>query len=325
MDVPYNVGGGMQDNGSWVGPAYAWKSGGITEADWQEVRFGDGFDIMFKPDNNRYVYAASQGGAIGFVDRETGATQYIKPVHPEGTFLRYNWNAAMAQSPFDVCTIYYGSQYVHKSTDCGQNWAIISPDLTTNDTTKQKQHISGGLTIDATQAENHCTILAIAPDPKDPMTIWVSTDDGQLHLTRDGGKNWENQSSRLTGIAANSWLGYLEVSKINAGELFVIANDYRRNDFKPYIFHTRDYGKSWSRIENNAKGHTLSIVQESARRKPPLAGYGSRPFSFSHDYGKNWHKFDQGFPTVPVRDLKIHPREHDLIIGTFGRALCDFR
>ncbi|MEL6274743.1 MAG: hypothetical protein AAFU03_06565, partial [Bacteroidota bacterium] len=209
MDIPYNVGGGMQDNGSWVGPSYAWKAGGITEADWQEVRFGDGFDIMFKPDNNRYVYAASQGGSIGYTDRETGASQFIKPVHPDGEFLRYNWNAAMAQSPFDVCTIYYGSQYVHKSTDCGQNWEIISPDLTTNDTAKLKQHISGGLTIDATQAENHCTILAIAPDPKDPMTIWASTDDGQLHLTRDGGKNWENQSLRLTGLAENSWLGYL--------------------------------------------------------------------------------------------------------------------
>lgn len=320
MDIPYNVGGGMQDNGSWVGPAYVWKSGGITASDWQEVRFGDGFDIMFKPDNNRYVYAASQGGSVGFIDRETGSTQYIKPVHPDGEFLRFNWNAAMAQSPHDDCTIFYGSQYVHKSTDCGQHWEIISPDLTTNDSTKQKQDISGGLTIDATQAENHTTILSITQDPFDANTIWVTTDDGQLQVTRDGGKNWENQSARLSGIAPNSWLGYFEVSKINRGEAFIAANDYRRNDFAPYLYHTKNYGQSWSRIEGDIKGHTMCIVQDPEQENHLWAGTDQGLF-YSHNYGRNWHKYDQGFPTVPVRDLKIHPRELDLIVGTFGRAL----
>lgn len=320
MDIPYNVGGGMQDNGSWVGPAYAWKSGGITVADWQEVRFGDGFDIMFKPNNNRYVYAASQGGSVGLVDRKTGGSQYVKPVHPDGEFLRFNWNAAMAQSPFGDCTIFYGSQYVHKSTDCGQSWEIISPDLTTNDPEKQKQDISGGLTIDATQAENHTTILAIAPDPMDANTIWVGTDDGKLHITRDGGKNWTDLSTKLRGPAANSWIPYIELSQINKGEAFVIVNDYRRNDFAPYVFHTKDFGKSWNRIENNATGHTLSIVQDPMAENHLWLGTDHGLF-YSHDYGSNWHKYDQGFPTVPVRDLKIHPRENDLIIGTFGRAL----
>ncbi|PHI19086.1 hypothetical protein CEQ90_14885 [Lewinellaceae bacterium SD302] len=320
MDIPYHVGGGMQDNGSWVGPAYVWKSGGITAADWQEVRFGDGFDIMFKPDNNRYVYAASQGGSVGLVDRETGASQFIKPVHPDGEFLRFNWNAAMSQSPHDVCTIFYGSQYVHKSTDCGQHWEIISPDLTTNDSTKQKQDISGGLTIDATQAENHTTILSITQDPFDKNTIWATTDDGQLQVTRDGGENWENQSARLGGIAPNSWLGYFEVSKINPGEAFLAANDYRRNDFAPYLYHTKNYGQSWQRIENDIKGHTMCIVQDPLQENHLWAGTDQGLF-YSHNYGKNWHKYDQGFPTVPVRDLKIHPREHDLIVGTFGRAI----
>lgn len=322
MDIPYNVGGGMQDNGSWVGPAYVWKSGGVTAADWQEVRFGDGFDIMFKPDNNRYVYAASQGGSVGLVDRQTGASQFIKPVHPDGEFLRFNWNAAMAQSPFDDCTIFYGSQYVHKSTDCGQSWEIISPDITTNDTTKQRQDISGGLTIDATQAENHTTVLAIAQDPFDEQTIWASTDDGQLQLTRDGGANWTNLSSRLTAIAPNSWLPYIELSTVNQGEIFVVANDYRRNDFKPYVFHSKDYGATWRRIvnENNAQGHAMCIVQDPKASNHLWLGTDQGLF-YSYDYGTNWHKFDQGFPTVPIRDLKIHPRENDLIIGTFGRAL----
>ncbi len=319
MDIPYNIGGGMQDNGSWVGPAYAWKAGGITVADWQEVRFGDGFDLMFKPDNNRYIYAASQGGSVGYVDRATGATQFIKPVHPEGEFLRYNWNAPMAQSPFDPCTIYYGSQYLHKSTDCGQNWTIISPDLTTNDPEKQKQASSGGLTIDATQAENHTTLLTINPDPADPQTIWVGTDDGQLQLTRDGGKSWTNLSAKLKGPAANSWIPYIEVSAINKGEVFVIVNDYRRSDFAPYVFHTKDYGSTWSRIESNAQGHTMCIVQDPIQENHLWLGTDQGLF-YSYNYGKAWHKYDQGFPTVPIRDLKIHPREHDLIIATFGRA-----
>ena len=192
MDIPYNVMGGMQDNGSWVGPSAVWQSGGIRNHHWQEVYFGDGFDVAARPDNNRYVYAMSQGGNLGYVDRETGKSKFIKPVHPDGLTLRFHWNAALAQNPFADCGIYYGSQFVHKSMDCGQSWEIISPDLTTNDTTKQRQFETGGLTIDDTEAENHTTILAIAPSPVIEDVIWVGTDDGNLQLTKDGGKSWVN-------------------------------------------------------------------------------------------------------------------------------------
>jgi photosystem II stability/assembly factor-like uncharacterized protein len=161
MDIPYNIAGGMQDNGSWVGPSSVWEYGGIQNTDWQEVYFGDGFDVVFRPDNNRYVYAMSQGGNVSYIDRETGKSRFVKPVHPEGEELRFNWNAAIAQNPFHDCGIYFGSQYVHKSMDCGLTWAIISPDLTTNDSTRQRQFESGGLTIDDTRAENFTTILAI--------------------------------------------------------------------------------------------------------------------------------------------------------------------
>lgn len=321
MDIPYNVGGGMQDNGSWVGPSQALKRGGITNHDWQEIYFGDGFDVLFKPDNNRYTYAMSQGGNVGLVDRETGASDFIKPIHPDGERLRFNWNAAMAQDPREACTIYFGSQFVHKSTDCGQNWTIISPDLTTNDTTKQKADISGGLTFDATQAENYTTILAIAPSHFDENTIWASTDDGNLQLTRDGGQNWENLASRLPGAPAGSWIPYLEASKVNEGELFVIVNDYRRNNFEPMAYHTNNYGKSWTRIvdEDDTSGFTLSIVQDPEAPNHLWLGTDHGLY-FSIDYGGNWSKWTAGFPSVPVADMKIHPRENDLIIGTFGRA-----
>ncbi|MEL7247333.1 MAG: hypothetical protein AAFO03_02905 [Bacteroidota bacterium] len=321
MDIPYNVGGGMQDNGSWVGPSQAWKSGGITNHDWQEIFFGDGFDVHFKPDDNRYAYAMSQGGNVGMVDQETGQITFIKPVHPEGERLRFNWNAAMAQDPREACTIYFGSQYVHKSVDCGQNWTIISPDLTTNDSTKQKADISGGLTYDATQAENYTTILAIAPDYFSANTIWASTDDGNLQLTRDGGDTWTNLADRLPGMPAGSWIPYIELSQVNRGEAFVIVNDYRRNNFEPMAYHTKDYGQSWARIvdADDASSFTLSIVQDP--KAPAHLWLGTdHGLYFSVDYGANWTKWTEGFPGVPVADLKIHPRENDLIIGTFGRA-----
>ena len=322
MEIPYNVGGGMQDNGSWVGPAYVWKRGGIRNHDWQEVYFGDGFDVGFKPNDSRHVYAMSQGGNLGLVDRRTGKSRFIKPVHPDGERLRFNWNAAFAQSPFSDCGIYYGSQYVHKSTDCGNSWEIISPDLTTNDPEKQKQHESGGLTIDNTQAENHTTILVIAPSPADENTIWVGTDDGNLQLTTDGGKTWNNLADRLPGVKPGSWFPYIELSKDNAGEAFIVVNDYRRNDFRPMAFHTSDGGQTFKRIvdESQVSGFVLSIVQDPVEKQLLWLGTDHGLY-FTIDGGNNWNKWMNGYPSVQTADLKIHPREHDLIAGTFGRSI----
>ncbi len=322
MSIPYRVGGGMQDNGSWVGPSRVWQSGGIRNHHWQEVYFGDGFDVNFQPDDPDQVYAMSQGGNLAYIDLQTGKSMSIQPVHPEGEELRFNWNAALAQDPFAPCGVYYGSQYVHYSNDCGQSWEIISPDLTTDDPEKQKQDESGGLTIDDTQAENHTTILAVAPSPVDRQVIWVGADDGNLQLTRDGGRNWTNLADRLPGVKAGSWFPFIEVSRKEAGEAFVVVNDYRRNDYRPMVFHTDDYGATFRRIvdENQVHGHALSIVQDPVEPKLLWLGadYG---LYFSIDRGKTWNKWDEGFPSVSTSDLKIHPREHDLIVGTFGRSL----
>lgn len=321
MSYPYNVSGGMQDNGSWVGPSQVWRSGGIRNNDWQEVYFGDGFDVLFHPKDSRYVYAMSQGGNLGYVDRTTGKGKFIKPVHPEGIELRFNWNAGIAQDPFNDCGVYYGSQFLHKSLNCGESWTIISPDLTTNDTTKQQQHKSGGLTIDDTNAEAHTTILAIAPSPLDEGVIWVGTDDGNLQVTKDGGKTWTNVATNLPTVKAGSWIPYIEVSKKNAAEAFIIVNDYRRNDWRPMAFHTNDFGKTFRRIvdEKQVQGHAISIVQDLV--EPNLLWLGTDyGLYFTIDAGKNWNKWMNGYPSVSTADMKIHPREHDLIIGTFGRA-----
>lgn len=321
MEVPYNVYGGMQDNGTWVGPNEVWKSGGIRNYDFQEVYFGDGFDAMPRPDNPRYVYAMSQGGNVGLVDRETGVSEFIKPVHPDGMQLRFNWNAAIAQNPFHDCGIYFGSQFVHKSMDCGKSWEVISPDLTTNDPEKQKQLESGGLTIDATRAENFTTILAIAPSPVDENVIWVGTDDGNLQLTVDGGKNWKNLADRLPNCPKGAWIPQIEVSQNNKGEAYVVVNDYRRNNFEPYAYKTTDMGETWARIAdwNKVKGHCMAIVQDPEAPNLLFLGtdYG---LYFTIDGGSNWNKWTEGYPSVSTSDLKLHPRELDLVVGTFGRA-----
>lgn len=326
MDHPYNIYGGMQDNGSWVGPAYVWRNAGIRNSYWQEVLFGDGFDASPDPDDNRYGYAMSQGGNLARFDLETGFTKNLRPTHPNADMkLRYNWNAALAQDPSNTSTIYYGSQFLHKSSNKGDTWEIISPDLTTNDKSKQNQHESGGLTMDATGAENHCTILAIAPSKVKPGVIWVGTDDGQVQVTQDGGKTWTNTTPKIIGMPKNSWVAQIQASTYTAGEAFVVVNNYRLFDYKPYLFRTRDFGTTWESLvstgqvgENN---FTLSVVQDPI--EPGLLFLGTENGLFvSIDGAKNWTKWTNGYPAgVPTIDMVIHPREHDLVIGTFGRAL----
>ncbi|HID37922.1 MAG TPA: hypothetical protein EYP36_00200 [Calditrichaeota bacterium] len=321
FDKPYNIYGGMQDNGSWRGPSRIFQRGGIRNSHWQELSFGDGFDVVPDSSNPRYGYSMSQGGWVNRYDILTGYLKTIRPYHPEGKELRFNWNAAIAHDPFDSTTIYYGSQYVHKSSDRGDTWEIISPDLTTNNPQKQKQLESGGLTYDVTNAENYTTIISIAPSPIKKGVIWVGTDDGNVQLTRDGGKNWTNLSPRISGMPEGGWVAQIISSSFNDAEAFVVVNNYRQDDWMPYVFHTTNYGKSWKRIVGSRQvyGHTLSFVQDMVESRLYFLGTESGLY-VSIDAGKSWTKWTQGYPTVSTMDLKIHPREHDLIVGTFGRA-----
>lgn len=321
METPYNVCGGMQDNGSWCGPSQVWRAGGIRNSYWEEVAFGDGFDVMMDASNPRYGFAMSQGGYLQRFDRETGNGKLIRPIHPDNVPLRFNWNAGIAQDPFDTETIYYGSQFVHKSTDRGDNWTIISPDLTTNDPEKQKQRDSGGLTYDVTGAENFTTILAISPSPMERSVIWVGTDDGNVQVTRDDGATWTNVVGNIQGVAEGAWVPQVHASTYNAGEAFVVFGDHRRNNWEPYLYHTTDYGRSWNRLvdSDDVWGYVLSFVQDPI--EPNLMFVGTEfGLYVSFDAGSNWHQWKHGYPTVSTMDLAIHPREHDLIIGTFGRA-----
>ncbi|WP_412560366.1 VPS10 domain-containing protein [Winogradskyella sp. MIT101101] len=320
-EFPYNVYGGMQDNGSWRGPAYVWRAQGIRNSYWQEISFGDGFDVVPDRDDSRYGWSMSQQGFVSRYDWKTGNNYGVRPTHPDPDVqLRFNWNSAINIDPFDNSTIYFGSQFVHKSTDKGETWEVISPDLTTNDPEKQKQSESGGLTMDATGAENHTTILVIEPSPVEKDMLWVGTDDGRVHYTQDGGDNWTDVSN-IKGLPEGSWIAQIKASNKNKGEALLIANDYRRFNYTPYAYRTKNYGKTWERIvdENDVESYTLAIVEDL--EEPNLMFLGTDDGLYvSLTAGEKWTKWTEGFPTTSVKDLVIHPREHDLVIGTFGRA-----
>lgn len=321
-EFPYNVYGGMQDNGSWRGPAYVWKDQGIRNSYWQEITFGDGFDVVPDRDDSRYGWSMSQQGSVSRYDHITGNNYTVKPTHPDpDVFLRFNWNSAINIDPFDNNTIYFGSQFVHKSSDKGLTWKVISPDLTTNDPEKQKQSDSGGITMDATGAENHTTILVIEPSPLERNMIWVGTDDGRVHYTQNGGATWTDISGNLKGLPKGSWITQIKASNKRKGEALLVANDYRRFNYTPYAYRTTNYGKTWERIvdANDVESYALSILEDPEEKNLLFLGTDDGLY-ISTNAGSSWMKWTHGFPTVSVKDLVIQPREHDLVIGTFGRA-----
>jgi len=321
MELPYNVYGGMQDNGSWVGPGYLWSGGGIINTYWEFLMGGDGFDVLPALEDPLTCYAMSQQGNVRRLNLETGHSVDIKPAGDGETKLRYHWNAAIAQDPIYKNTIYFGSQFVHKSSDRGNSWQTISPDLTTNDTAKQKFNESGGLTYDVTGAENHTCILAISPSPVKEGVIWVGTDDGNIQLSTDGGESWTNCAPNIKELPAGAWVPQVVVSETNAEEAWVVVNNYRQNDYAPYLFHTTDLGKKWTRVvgADHVKGYVLSFAQDPEEAKLQFLGT-EHGLWVTIDGGAQWTKWTVGYPTVPTMDMVIHPREHDLVIGTFGRA-----
>jgi len=326
-ETPYNVMGGMQDNGSWHGPAYTWINGGIRNYYWNNVGGGDGFDVMPDAEDASWVYSESQGGSVGKRNWKTGESWFIKPPALDTSLkLRFNWNTALAQDPFDKKTIYLGSQFVHKSTNKGVSWETISSDLSTNDSVKIKAYQNtGGITLDITGAETHCTVITLAPSAKEKGTIWAGTDDGNVQLTRDGGKTWTNFRGKIPGMPLSCWIPQITASRYNAGEAFVVANDYRRGDFKPYIFRTTDYGKTWTRMvdENKVRGYALCMIQDPV--EPNLIFVGTENgLWISFDNGNTYEQWKTAYPSVSTYDMAIQEREADLVIATFGRSLWVF-
>ncbi len=321
-DHPYHVYGGLQDNGSWRGPAEVFENGGIRNLHWQEVAFGDGFDTIPDPENSRRGYAMSQGGNLYRWNLDTGEMRLIRPNPPaDDVTLRFNWDSGFAQSPHDAGTIYYGSQFVHKSTDRGVTWQVISPDMTTNDPDKQTFTESGGLTPDVTAAENYTAITVISPSPLDENVIWVGTDDGRVHVTRDGGESWDSVEDDMSGAPDGAWVEMIQPSPHDVEAAFITVDDHRRGDMGTYAFRVSDFGDDWDRInDDTVKGYAQSVRQDVVDEDLIFLGteFG---LWVSFNGGDDWTKWTEGVPTVSVRDMAIQQRESDLVLGTHGRAI----
>ena len=328
----YYVMGGLQDNGSWTGPSATREPSGIMNDDWRMVSFGDGFYVLNHPDNPEIYLSESQGGEIVWTDFRTREQQSVNPWGrgsgggpAAGQKFRWNWNSPLVFSPHEKTTIYFGGNVLFKSPDFGRTWEQISPDLTTNDPEKQKD-AGGPVAVENTTAEYHTTIITIAESPVQKGQIWVGTDDGNVQVTTDGGKNWTNLAKNVSGLAANSPVSHVEPSRTNANTAYVAFERHMFDDFKPYIFKTTDGGKSWTSIAGNlpAKAY-VQIIREDPKNTNLLYAGTELGLFASYDGGKNWLALNlKNLPNVAVHDIFIHPRENDLILATHGRSLWIF-
>lgn len=317
---PYNVYGGLQDNGSWYGPSAS--DGGIEARDWNSVGGGDGFRVFRHPTKN-IIYSEMQGAEnVWRYDVDNKLVKTIQPLPVKGNpKLRFNWNAPITTSKHKEDRIYIGSQFLHKSEDMGDNWIIISPDLTTNDKSKQEQENSGGLSTDNSGAENHTTIFTIAESPLDENIIWVGTDDGNIQLTTDGGKNWANVATEIAGLPKNTWVYHIEASTHNKSTAYAVFEGHTTGDMTPYTYKTTDYGKTWtSIITDDVKGFVRNIQEDYVN--PNLLFLGTEFGLFiTLDGGKSWTKFTNNMPSVAVHYIDLHEKTNDLVLATHGRGI----
>jgi photosystem II stability/assembly factor-like uncharacterized protein len=286
---------------------------------------GDGFWMWQDPSDPNYIYAEAQGGEIGRVNRWTHETRSIKPYpHYGEKKLRFNWNTPIEVSPTDKNTLYLGSQFLYRSRDHGQSWERISPDLSTNDPEKQKQEESGGITVDNSAAEMNTTIYVISESPKNPDLVWVGTDDGNIQVTRDSGKNWTNVIDNVPGIGKGSWITWVEASRFDEGTAYAAIDRHMYGDMTPHVFKTSDFGKTWKSIVSGDSGIRgwAHVVKEDTV-KPNLLFLGTEFGLFiSNDDGERWAQYKgSNFPAVAVDDLVIHPRTSDLVLATHGRGI----
>ena len=328
----YYVMGGLQDNGSWAGPSRTREPAGIMNDDWRMVSFGDGFYVVNHPDIPDLYLSESQGGAIAWTDFRSREQQSVNPWGrgsgggpAAGQKFRFNWNSPIVLSQHDKATVFLAGNVVFKSPDFGKTWEQISPDLTTNDPEKLKD-AGGPIAIENSTAEYHSTIISIAESPVQKGQIWVGTDDGNLQLTTDGGKNWRNLVKNVSGVGANSPVSHVEPSRTNANTAYIAFDRHMLDDFRPYIFKTTDSGANWTNISGNlpAKAY-VQIIREDPKNTNLLYAGTELGLFASYDGGKNWMALNlKNLPNVAVHDILIHPRENDLILATHGRSIWIF-
>jgi len=328
-NVPYNLCGGLQDNNAWCGPSSS-VQGGLNGSEWFTVAGGDGEYAVPAPSDSTVIYAESQGGNIQRIELHTGRTRAIRPYLPSvsdrpASALRYrfNWTTPIEVSRTDANTVYLGANVVFKTTDGGQHWDVISPDLTRND--KAKQVTSGGpVYYDISGAETYNTILTINVAPTDSTVLWTGSDDGLAQVTRDGGKTWANVGGHFPGLApdAEGRISQIGISPFDAGTAYLAVDRHQFDDNRAYAFKTTDYGKTWTSISAGLPADASArVVREDPNQRGFLVLGTDAALWYSRDGGASWKRFAAGFPTVPVYDLKFVQRSHDLVVATHGRGL----
>jgi photosystem II stability/assembly factor-like uncharacterized protein len=319
--LPYRIYGGQQDDGT-VSIASRTYDSGIGREDYFPVGGGESAHIAFDPDDPRLIYATSINGTLTEYDHDTKHKRSIKP-YPEMMYgkdsvnLKYraNWNTPVAVSPHDPSIIYYGTQKVLRSTDRGATWSEISPDLTRNDPEKQGRN-GGPLTPENVGAEFYNTIFYIVESPHEENLIWVGSDDGLVHLTRDGGKSWNDVSPKHPGEAM---INAIEISPHDPGAVYLAVTGYKLNDFRPYIYKTSDYGRRWQRIDDGLPGDSfVRVAREDPVRKGLLYAGTETGIFISFNDGKDWQPLQLNLPDVPITDLAV--RQGNLVAATQGRA-----
>ena len=319
-EEPYNIYGGLQDNGSWYGPSKS--DGGIEARDWNSVGYGDGFRVLKHP-TKKIIYSEMQGAEnIWRYNLETKELKTIQPLQEKGVVkLRFNWNTPIVTGLHNPDRIYAGSQFVHVSDDMGASWKIISPDLTTNDKLKMNQENSGGLSKDNSGAENHCTLFTIAESPLSKDVIWAGADDGNVQITQDSGKTWKNVTANIIGLPKNTWCYHIEASNFAKGSAYAVFEGHTKNDMNTYVYKTTDFGTTWTSIVTKDIDGFARCIQEDYVNENLLFLGTEKGLYITVDGGKNWSKFENNMPAVAVMHLDLHKKTNDLVMATHGRGV----
>jgi photosystem II stability/assembly factor-like uncharacterized protein len=337
MRDPYYVYGGLQDNGSYATSSFSRDARGIlSDSNWK-MHWGDGQDAASNPLDWTDMYTSMENGSYF---KYNPRTRRIFSISPNGystdnywdyfdknepdkkSASRFNWSAPLVMSPHNSNHIFVGGNHLYKSHDKGNSWRIISPDLTTNHPEKRLEGSSGGITPDNTGAETHCAITGISISHLDKNLIWVCTDDGNVQLTKDEGSSWTNVRANIKDVPEGIWASRIESSKFEKGRAYVSFDGHRSDTFEPWLFVTEDYGLNWKRITNGfAKNDPIRVIREDVVNSNLLFAGTETGVYYSSDQGSHWSRLKLNMPTVSVYDIKIHPRDNDILVGTHGRSL----
>ncbi len=337
MRDPYYVCGGLQDNGSWCGPSATRSARGILNSDWYNVGSGDGFYARIDPNDPTIVFAESQNGNVVRVDLKTQERQSLRPFNRRDSVqqgqqgqgqqnqYRWNWNTPLHISFHDPATLYAGGNHLLKSTDRGRSWREASPDLT-KQIDREKLEIMGVLPSDSMLSRHdgissYGNLTTIGESPLNAQVIYVGTDDGNLQGTRDGGAMWTDLTGNVKGLPPRTYVSRVVASRFEEGTVFATFDGHYNDDYKPYVYASQDYGKTWRPMVQGLPDWSVNVITEHPRARNLLFLGNEVGAYVSFDRGERWTRLKNNLPVVPVDDIKIHPRDNDLVLGTHGRSV----